>query len=141
MDRIYEHMNARILVADDERVIREGCGRLLRHEGWDVLMVVNGREALDVLASESVDVILCDLKMPVMGAVEVLEEVHEQKPSLPFIVITGHGTVASAVECIRKGAYDFVTKPFRAAQLITVVRRAIEGLPPLPRLHGPKYHI
>jgi signal transduction histidine kinase len=70
--------------------------------------------------------ILCDLVMPVMGAFEVLEEVGVKYPDLPLIIITGHGTVANAVEAMQKGAFDFVTKPFRADHLILIVKRALE---------------
>ena len=115
-----------VLVVDDERVIRDGCSRLLAPEGYRVLTAENGREALDLLSTESPDLILCDLVMPVMGALEVLEEVKANYPDLPLIIITGHGTVANAVEAMQKGAYDFVTKPFRADHLMLIVKRALE---------------
>ncbi len=115
-----------VLVVDDERVIREGCRRLLAPEGYEVLTAENGREALDLLLTESADVILCDLLMPVMGAFEVIEEVRVKYPDLPLIVITGHGTVATAVEAMRKGAYDFITKPFAADHLMLIIKRALE---------------
>ena len=72
------------------------------------------------------DLILCDLVMPVMGALEVLEELKANYPDLPLIIITGHGTVANAVEAMQRGAYDFVTKPFRADHLLLIVKRALE---------------
>ena len=115
-----------VLVVDDEKVIRDGCSRMLGSEGYQVMTAANGREALDVLAAEPVDLILCDLKMPVMGAIEVLEQVTVHYPDVPLIIITGHGTVANAVECMKKGAYDFITKPFRADHLILIVKRALE---------------
>jgi two-component system, OmpR family, phosphate regulon sensor histidine kinase PhoR len=122
-----------ILLVDDEKVIREGCRRAFATEGFRVVTAANGREALDVLAREPVHAILCDLKMPVMGAMGVLEEVNKRYPDVPLIIITGQGTIANAVECMRKGAYDFVTKPFRVDDLILVVKRAISKLPPLQR--------
>ncbi len=115
-----------VLIVDDEKVIRDGCSRLLTREGFRVLTAVDGREALDLLKMEIVDVILCDLVMPVMGAFEVLEHVKANYPDLPLIVITGHGTVSNAVEAIKKGALDFITKPFRADHLVLMTRRAIE---------------
>jgi two-component system, OmpR family, phosphate regulon sensor histidine kinase PhoR len=115
-----------VLVVDDEKVIRDGCSRFLSAEGFRVLTAADGQEALDVLAAELVNVILCDLKMPVKGALEVLEEVSAHYPSVPLIIITGHGTVANAVECMKKGAYDFVTKPFRPDHLVLVVNRALQ---------------
>ena len=122
-----------VLLVDDEAVIREGCRRAFQKAGYRVLTAANGREALDLLEAEPVDAILCDLKMPVMGAIQVMREAIQQHSHVPVIIITGQGTVANAVECIRKGAYDFITKPFRIDHLITVVQRAIDKLPPLPR--------
>ena len=113
-----------ILVVDDEKVIRDGLKRLLSE--YNVLTAENGQKALEVLACEEVNIILCDLKMPVMGALEVLEAVNSRFPRLPLVVITGHGTVENAVECMRQGAYDFVTKPFSADHLMLIVKRALE---------------
>ena len=118
--------NTTVLVVDDEKVVRDGCNRILSPEGFQVLTAENGQVALEVLDSEATNVILCDLKMPVMGALEVLEEVGQRYPDIPVIIITGHGTVESAVDCMKKGAYDFITKPFRADHLVLVVRRALE---------------
>jgi two-component system, OmpR family, phosphate regulon sensor histidine kinase PhoR len=115
-----------VLVVDDEKVIRDGCSRLLSREGYSVLTAANGQEALELLTTEPVDLMLCDLVMPVMGALEVLEEVRAKYPELPLIVITGHGTVSNAVEAMKKGAYDFITKPFRADHMALILRRALE---------------
>jgi two-component system, OmpR family, phosphate regulon sensor histidine kinase PhoR len=115
-----------ILVVDDEKVIREGCSLILKPEGFRVLTAENGKEALDLLGSEPVNLVLCDLKMPVMGALEVLEEAGVRHPEVPIIIITGHGTVDDAVECMKRGAYDFVTKPFRVDHLLIAVNRALE---------------
>ncbi len=115
-----------VLVVDDEKVIRDGCTLILQPEGYVVKTAENGREAIDLLAAEPVNVVLCDLKMPVMGALEVLEEARERFPEVPIIIITGHGTVDDAVACMKKGAYDFVTKPFRIDHLTLCVKRALE---------------
>ncbi len=115
-----------ILVVDDEEVLRKGCSRVLKSEGFQVITAAHGREALELLAVEPVSVVLCDLKMPVMGALEVLEEAGGLYPDIPVIIMTGLGTVADAVECMKKGAYDFITKPFGIDHLVLVVRRALE---------------
>ena len=115
-----------ILVVDDEKVLRDGCTLVLKPEGYRVLTAANGQEALEQLAAEPVNVVLCDLKMPVMGALEVLEQTSVRYPGIPVIIMTGLGTVADAVECMKKGAYDFVTKPFSIDHLILVVKRALE---------------
>ena len=115
-----------VLVVDDEKVIRDGCTLLLQPEGYRVFTAANGREALDLMRGQPVNVVLCDLKMPIMGALEVLAEARDSYPEVPIIIITGHGTVADAVECMKQGAYDFVTKPFRVDHLTLAVNRALE---------------
>lgn len=127
-----------ILIVDDEMVIREGCRRAFCAKGFRVLLANNGQEALHLMSSESVDVVLCDLKMPVMGATEFMKEFMTLYPHLPLIIITGQGTVANAVECMRAGAYDFITKPFRIDHIVMLVERALAGLPPPPRFEGGK---
>ena len=116
----------RVLVTDDERPIREGCHRVLTGKGYAVLTAENGQMALEVLEKEPVDILLLDLKMPVLGGEEVLEIVRTRYPQLPVIIITGHGTVDTAVQCMKKGAYDFITKPFQLDPFLIVVQRAAD---------------
>ncbi|MBW2052488.1 MAG: response regulator, partial [Deltaproteobacteria bacterium] len=115
-----------ILVVDDEEKIREGCYRVLTDKGFKVFTAENGQAALDTLAGEEMDVILLDLKMPGMDGEEVLELAHEKYPDIPVIIITGHGTIDTAVECMKKGAYDFITKPFQIRQFMLPVNRAAD---------------
>ena len=117
---------ARILIVDDEERLRVTCGRLLTKRGYDVVLAENGRQALDILAMDTLDIILLDLKMPGMSGDEVLEITGAKYPDIPVIIITGHGTVDNAVECMKKGAYDFVTKPFQLDQFILTVNRAVQ---------------
>jgi two-component system phosphate regulon sensor histidine kinase PhoR len=117
---------ARVLVVDDERVVREGCQRVLKGRGYEVLTAENGQVATDCLLREKVDVLLLDLKMPIMGGEEVLEMARERYADIPIIIITGHGTIDKAVECMKKGAYDFVTKPFQIEQFLLTINRALE---------------
>jgi len=116
----------KILVADDERVVRDGCHRVLTGKGYDVLMAENGRQAMDILGDSLVDIILLDLKMPVMSGEEVLEKTCELYGEIPVIIITGHGTIDTAVGCMKKGAYDFITKPFQIDQFLLTIKRAVE---------------
>ncbi|MBN2059660.1 MAG: response regulator [Deltaproteobacteria bacterium] len=116
----------RVLVVDDEKVVREGCNRVLTPRGYEVLMAENGEQAMRLLAEDAVDLILLDLKMPVMSGEEVLEKARPQYPDIPIIIITGHGTIDTAVECMKKGAYDFITKPFQIDQFTLTVNRASE---------------
>ncbi|NQT57197.1 MAG: response regulator, partial [Desulfobacteraceae bacterium] len=116
----------KILVVDDEKSIRDGCHRVLTGKGYDVSTAENGQQALDILTKEAVDIILLDLKMPVMNGEEVLKKSHDQYPDIPVIIITGHGTVDTAVECMKKGAYDFIPKPFQIDQFLLTIKRAAE---------------
>ncbi len=117
-----------ILVIDDEQIMREGCTRILSKDGWAVICAENGTKGLEEIKaqSEKIDVILLDLMMPGMSGMEVLDHVRTIDPSLIVIIITGYATVESAVEAMKKGAYDFIPKPFTPDQLRIVVRRALE---------------
>src|SRR4030067_3308410 len=117
-----------VLVIDDEQIMREGCFRILSKDGWGVITAENGKQGLDHIQarSEEIDVILLDLMMPGMSGMEVLDHVRAIHPNLLIIVITGYATVESAVEAMKKGAYDFIPKPFTPDQLRIVVRRALE---------------
>lgn len=116
-----------ILVVDDEKVVRDGCQRVLTGKGYSVLTAENGRKGIDLLAKEAVDIILLDLKMPVMSGEEVLEKTSERYPDIPVIIITGHGTIDTAVECMKKGAYDFITKPFQIDEFLLTINRAADN--------------
>jgi two-component system phosphate regulon sensor histidine kinase PhoR len=117
-----------ILVIDDEQIMRDGCSRILSREGWKVITAEDGKQGLDEIQSqpEGMDVILLDLMMPGMSGMEVLDKIQTINPNLLVIVITGYATVESAVEAMKKGAYDFIPKPFTPDQLRIVVRRALE---------------
>jgi two-component system phosphate regulon sensor histidine kinase PhoR len=117
-----------ILVIDDEQIMRDGCLRILSKDGWSVLTAENGKKGLEEIQGhpENIDVILLDLMMPGMSGMEVLDQVRIIDPNLPVIVITGYATVESAVEAMKKGAYDFIPKPFTPDQLRIVVKRALE---------------
>ena len=117
-----------ILVIDDEQIMRDGCSRILSKDGWSVICAENGEQGLEEIQShpEKIDVILLDLMMPGMSGMEVLDQVRAIDPNLLVIVITGYATVESAVEAMKKGAYDFIPKPFTPDQLRIVVRRALE---------------
>jgi signal transduction histidine kinase len=119
-------MRSTILLVDDEKRFRESSQRLLTGRGYDVITAEDGQRALDFLSRNSVDLILLDLKMPVMGGEEFIQAMHPLYPDIPVVVITGHGTLDTAVNCMKKGAYDFLTKPFDIPQLILSIERALE---------------
>ncbi len=119
---------ANILVIDDEQIMRDGCSRILYRDGWGVITAENGKKGLEEVQTrpKEIDVILLDLMMPGVSGMEVLDQVRSIDPNLLVIVITGYATVESAVEAMKKGAYDFIPKPFTPDQLRIVVRRALE---------------
>ncbi len=119
---------ASILVIDDEQIMRDGCSRILSRDGCSVICAENGNQGLEEIKGhpENIDVILLDLMMPGMSGMEALDHIRAIDPNLLVIVITGYATVESAVEAMKKGAYDFIPKPFTPDQLRIVVKRALE---------------
>jgi len=117
---------AKILIVDDERAIRNTLREILEYEEYQVDDVDNGADALLLISKNEYDLILCDIKMNKMDGMEVLSEGLKIQPDLPFIMISGHGTVETAVEASKKGAYDFITKPPDLNRLLLTVRNAME---------------
>jgi PAS domain S-box-containing protein len=120
--------DAKILVIDDEAVIRDGCFRILVRDGCRVKTVENGEAGLKLITAEkeTFDVLLLDLMMPGISGMEVLDALRGVDDNLIVVVITGYATVELAVEAMKKGAYDFIAKPFTPDQLRIVVKRAME---------------
>ena len=116
----------KILVIDDEAIVRVSCERALRPAGYDVCVVASGKEGLDILEKEPIDLILLDLKMPDMDGIEVLNQVREKWPHIRVIMITGYSTVETAVQALRMGAYNFIEKPFTPDALLNAVRDALD---------------
>ena len=115
-----------ILVIDDEKRIREGCYKILRKENCSVEMAENGEKGLKMIDERHYDIILTDLMMPGIGGMEVLAKVREQHPDSVSIVITGFATLEHSIEAMKKGAFDFIPKPFTPDQLRVVVSKAIQ---------------
>ena len=114
-----------VLVVDDDPAVRKVVQALLVQAGIEVTPVPSGRDALAVLEGRPIDVIITDLNMPEMDGMTLLERVNAQWPAVPVIVLTAHGTVRVAVEAMKRGASDFVLKPFDRDELLFVVRKAI----------------
>src|SRR6202161_3421604 len=117
-----------ILIADDEPTIREACGEVAHLTGMNATMVTTAEEAMDILESCAVDIVLTDLMLPHTSGLELLRRVHDTHPNLPVIVLTQYGTIDSAVAATRMGAIDYVTKPFRIEELRSRLERAARAV-------------
>jgi DNA-binding NtrC family response regulator len=117
---------AEVLVVDDDLRMRQLIEELLRTEGFIVFSTGDGREALMMLKERAFDIVITDLKMPHVSGLEVLAYAKEINPESLVIMVTAHGTVESAIEAIRKGAYDYIQKPFDPDHLLLLVKRALE---------------
>lgn len=119
-------MKFNILIIDDEKNIREGLGAALEMDGYTVFLAADGKQGLEILERGDIDLVITDLKMPEVSGEEILAKVTGETPGIPVIVLTGHGTIDSAVDAMRKGAYDFLTKPVNLDRLSLLVKRALE---------------
>jgi len=117
---------AKILIIDDERAIRNTLREILEYEDYIVEDIDNGIDGLELIQKNDYDLVLCDIKMNRMDGMEVLSEGLTIKPDLPFIMISGHGTVETAVEASKKGAFDFISKPPDLNRLLITVRNALD---------------
>lgn len=115
-----------ILVIDDEESIRDSCSQIIVKEGHRAETAENGSEGLEKIRNLQPDLVLIDLKMPGKSGIELLEELQTRDPHIISVVITGYGTVGFAVEAMKRGAYDFLQKPFTPEQLRAIIRRGME---------------
>ncbi|MBQ5404126.1 MAG: sigma-54-dependent Fis family transcriptional regulator [Bacteroidales bacterium] len=117
---------AKILIIDDERSIRNTLKDILTYEDHNVDLAQDGFEGLEKMAAGKYDIVLCDIKMPKMDGLEVLEKIMTNYSDTPVVMISGHGTVDTAVEAIKKGAYDFIEKPLDLNRLLVIIKNATE---------------
>ena len=115
---------AKILIIEDEEAIRRVLNKILTREGYEVTEAVDGVDGISKIKSGEYDVVLCDIKMPRKDGVEVLQEAKKINPELPFVMISGHGDLETAVESMRLGAYDYIQKPPDLNRLLTTLRNA-----------------
>ncbi len=125
-----------ILVIEDDRKMRDGLVEILKDEGYNVESAENGQSGFDKLKQKDFDIVLTDLIMPVMGGMEVLREIKQMKPKTCVIIITAFGTIENAVDAIKVGASDYITKPFKIDEIQTKIRKVLaetefEKVPPL----------
>ncbi len=114
-----------ILVVDDDKGIRDGLQRILAGHGYEVGMVGTAEDALVVLDNERFDLVLTDLQMPGMDGLTLLDEVKRRSPNTPVVMITAHGSMDTVVQALRRGVSDFVSKPFRPDELVSIVDREV----------------
>ena len=116
----------RVLVVDDEPALRMMVGAVLRDEGWDVAEAPSAEDALDLLSGARPDVILLDMRMPGMDGLEALGAIRAKSPGVPVVMLTAFGTVGSAVDAMKRGAFDYLTKPADNDELVAVLGKAYE---------------
>ncbi|MBZ4191213.1 sigma-54-dependent transcriptional regulator [Niabella beijingensis] len=115
-----------ILIIDDEASIRKTLSEILSFEGYRVTEAVDGEEGLKLFSEKAFNAVLCDIKMPKMDGIEFLEKASAAAPDIPVIMISGHGNIETAVEAVKKGAYDFISKPPDLNRLLITIRNALE---------------
>jgi len=117
---------SKILIIDDERAIRRALKEILEYEGFEVHEAENGKEGLEKALQSSYDLVFCDIKMPQMDGNEVLDELIQKEFESPIIMISGHGNIETAVQSIKKGAFDFIEKPLDLNRILITIRNAKE---------------
>lgn len=115
-----------ILIIDDERSVRNSLGEILRDEGYGVEVAENGPEGLEKAGKQHFDVIFCDIKMPQMDGIEVLDKMMEAGIDAAIVMISGHGDIETAVDCIKKGAFDYIPKPLDLNRTLITIKNASE---------------
>ncbi|MGH7291927.1 MAG: sigma-54-dependent transcriptional regulator, partial [Myxococcota bacterium] len=114
-----------VLIVEDEANMRRVLSALLERDGFRTFEAPDGGAALELLKREAVDAILTDLRMPKMNGLELLEAVRRAHPEIPVVMLTAHGTVGSAVEALKQGAFDYLTKPFDPDEIRQVMEKAV----------------
>jgi two-component system nitrogen regulation response regulator NtrX len=117
---------SRILVIDDESAIRDSLKMMLEYEGYEFMGAATGQEGLALAERETPDLVLLDVKMPGMDGLEVLDRLRAMNEALPVVVVSGHGTISTAVEATKKGAFDFIEKPFASDRVLVSLRNALD---------------
>jgi len=120
------YSNIRILIVDDELIVRESLGNWLKEEGYSVDTSDNGQDALDKIKSQGRDLVIADVKMPGMDGIELLERCKKQDPELQVLVMTAYASIDTAVQAMKKGAFDYIVKPFNPEDVTQIIKRALK---------------
>jgi two-component system nitrogen regulation response regulator NtrX len=118
---------SRVLVIDDEVAIRDSLRMTLEYEGYEFVGAATGQEGLALVERETPDLVVLDVKMPGMDGLEVLDRLRSKGETVPVLVISGHGTISTAVEAVKKGAFDFIEKPFSSEKVLVSLRNALDS--------------
>ncbi|MCL2879525.1 MAG: sigma-54 dependent transcriptional regulator [Treponema sp.] len=118
-------MKYKLLIADDEKNIREGLAESFTMDGYDVAEAADGMEAWKLFQKGDIDLVITDLRMPLLSGEDLLKRIQAEMPGMPVIIVTGHGSVAGAVEAMRDGAWDFITKPVNLDHLTELIKHAL----------------
>jgi two-component system nitrogen regulation response regulator NtrX len=121
-----QQIMSNILIIDDEKAIRKTLSEILSYEGYKIEEAGDGEEGLRRFRDKTFDVVLCDIKMPKVDGIEFLDKVRDMNPDVPVIMISGHGTIETAVEAVKKGAYDYIAKPPDLNRLLITIRNAMD---------------
>lgn len=116
----------KILIIDDEKSIRKTLREILEYEKYQVDEAIDGIEGLSMIQKDKYDIILCDIKMPKMDGIEVLDKIMQMSADTPVVMISGHGNIETAVEAVKKGAFDFIAKPLDLNRLLVTIRNAMD---------------
>ncbi len=116
----------KILIVDDEAIMRDSLTEWLKEDNFEPIAIENGMEALEFLEKDKPNVILADIKMPGMDGITLLQKIREKHDDIPVIMITAHATVDNAVESMKKGAYDYIMKPFPPEKISFLIKRIVE---------------
>ncbi|MBF0506795.1 MAG: endopeptidase La [Nitrospirae bacterium] len=144
-ERILEHLavkslimnrKPRILVVDDEEVARKNLSHILQKEAYEVVTAVDGREAMEKLSAASFDLVISDLRMPGVNGMEILENIRLARPDTRVIMVTGYATVPSAVEAMKKGAFSYISKPFKLEEVRNAAREALDSRTRMQNIRG-----
>jgi DNA-binding NtrC family response regulator len=115
-----------ILIIDDERAIRKTLGEILSYEGFKIDEAADGEEGWKCFTEKTYDAVLCDIKMPKLDGLEFLNKASERNPDVPIIMISGHGTIETAVDAVKRGAFDYIAKPPDLNRLLITIRNAVD---------------
>ncbi len=126
MKKFFQNKNYQILVVDDEPLIRESLYEIFRIDGYKASMAQSGEEAIELITKQKIDIVVTDMKLPKMNGLTLLEKIKKHDSKIEVIFITGYATIETAVEAMKKGAYDYITKPINDSEIKLIIEKIVE---------------